>query len=62
MLPRGTHRYDRFIRPSELARALRGAGLVVRDIAGLRYDPILRRAALAGGTGINYIVHAEKPA
>jgi len=62
MLPRGTHRYDRFIRPSELARALRRAGLVVRDIAGLRYDPILRRAALTSGTSINYIVHAEKPA
>jgi 2-polyprenyl-6-hydroxyphenyl methylase/3-demethylubiquinone-9 3-methyltransferase len=62
MLPRGTHQYERFIKPSELARSLRGAGLVVHAIAGLRYNPILRRAGLGARTDVNYIVHAEKPA
>jgi 2-polyprenyl-6-hydroxyphenyl methylase/3-demethylubiquinone-9 3-methyltransferase len=61
LLPRGTHSYERFIKPSELARALRGAGLEVREIAGLRYDPVLRRASLSTGTAVNYLVHAEKP-
>ncbi len=61
MLPRGTHSYERFIRPSELARALRAQGLVVREVAGMRYDPLLRRASLSKGTSVNYLVHAEKP-
>jgi 2-polyprenyl-6-hydroxyphenyl methylase/3-demethylubiquinone-9 3-methyltransferase len=61
LLPRGTHTWSKFIRPSELARALRAAGLVVRDIRGLRYDPILRRAWLADDTSVNYLLHADKP-
>jgi 2-polyprenyl-6-hydroxyphenyl methylase/3-demethylubiquinone-9 3-methyltransferase len=62
MLPPGTHQYERFIRPSELSRALRDAGLVVRAISGLRYDPFRRRAWLVDDPGVNYLVHAEKPA
>ena len=42
LLPVGTHRYDRFIRPSELSRWLRAAGLVVEDISGLHYNPLSR--------------------
>lgn len=61
LLPRGTHTWSKFIRPSELSRALRDAGLQVRDICGLRYDPILRRAWLSEDTSVNYLVHAEKP-
>lgn len=61
LLPRGTHDWSKFIRPSELARALRDAGLVVREIRGLRYDPIMRRAWLVDDTSVNYLVHAGKP-
>ncbi len=62
LLPRGTHRYDRFIRPSELSRWLRDAGLVLRDIRGLHYNPLTRSVMLGGNVAVNYLVHAEKPA
>ena len=62
LLPRGTHRYDRFIKPSELSAWLRGAGLVVREIVGLHYNPVSRSVMLGGNVQVNYLVHAEKPA
>ena len=62
LLPRGTHDYARFIRPAELARAVRNAGLVVRDISGLSYNPFSRRCTLTRDTGVNYLLHAHKPA
>ncbi|MEE4292827.1 MAG: bifunctional 2-polyprenyl-6-hydroxyphenol methylase/3-demethylubiquinol 3-O-methyltransferase UbiG [Xanthomonadales bacterium] len=62
LLPRGTHRYDRFIRPSELSRWLRAAGLVVKDISGLHYNPLSRSVRLGGNVQVNYLVHAFKPA
>jgi 2-polyprenyl-6-hydroxyphenyl methylase/3-demethylubiquinone-9 3-methyltransferase len=61
LLPRGTHRYDRFIRPSELSAWLREAGMVVRDIVGLHYNPITRTVMLGGNVKVNYLVHATKP-
>mgnify|MGYP000417494418 CR=1 FL=1 len=62
LLPRGTHRYDRFIRPSELAAWLRDAGLVLRDVTGLHYNPLARSVMLGGNVRVNYLAHAEKPA
>ncbi|NRB70323.1 MAG: bifunctional 2-polyprenyl-6-hydroxyphenol methylase/3-demethylubiquinol 3-O-methyltransferase UbiG [Xanthomonadales bacterium] len=61
LVPRGTHRYDRFIRPSELSAWLRAAGLEVCEITGLHYNPISRSAALGGSVGVNYLLHARKP-
>jgi 2-polyprenyl-6-hydroxyphenyl methylase/3-demethylubiquinone-9 3-methyltransferase len=61
LLPRGTHRYDRFIRPSELSAWLRGAGLVVKDIVGLHYNPVTKSVMLGGNVRVNYLVHASKP-
>lgn len=61
LLPRGTHRYDRFIRPSELSAWLRRAGLEVRDIVGLHYNPLTRSVMLGGNVAVNYLVHASKP-
>jgi len=61
LLPRGTHRYDRFIRPSELCRWLRESGLEVNDISGLHYNPITRSVMLGGNVKVNYLVHAVKP-
>lgn len=62
ILPRGTHEYTKFIKPSELAQALRDAGLDVLDISGLHYNPLTRSCRLDNDTSTNYIVHARKPA
>jgi 2-polyprenyl-6-hydroxyphenyl methylase / 3-demethylubiquinone-9 3-methyltransferase len=62
LLPRGTHQYARFIRPAELGRWLRAAGLELEDVSGLRYDPLLRRASLSRDVSVNYLACARKPA
>ncbi|HVF35483.1 MAG TPA: bifunctional 2-polyprenyl-6-hydroxyphenol methylase/3-demethylubiquinol 3-O-methyltransferase UbiG [Candidatus Saccharimonadia bacterium] len=62
LLPRGTHDYSRFIRPSELSRMLRGAGMSVDDVRGIAYSPLTRRAALTGDCSMNYLVCATLPA
>jgi 2-polyprenyl-6-hydroxyphenyl methylase/3-demethylubiquinone-9 3-methyltransferase len=61
LLPRGTHRYDRFIKPSELSGWMRNAGLEVREIAGLHYNPITSSVMLGGHVKVNYLLHAVKP-
>jgi 2-polyprenyl-6-hydroxyphenyl methylase/3-demethylubiquinone-9 3-methyltransferase len=61
LLPRGTHRYAEFIKPSELARMLRRAGLELEDVHGLAYDPINRRAWLSDDPSVNYVAVARKP-
>lgn len=61
LLPRGTHRYDRFIRPSELCRWLRESSLEANDIVGLHYNPLTRSVMLGGNVKVNYLVHAVKP-
>lgn len=60
LLPRGTHEYAKFIRPSELDRWCRDAGLDVTDLRGLAYDPLRRRAWLAPDVGVNYLLAARK--
>jgi 2-polyprenyl-6-hydroxyphenyl methylase/3-demethylubiquinone-9 3-methyltransferase len=62
LLPKGTHDYARFIKPAELARWCRAAGLEVRDIAGMTYNPVTRVASLGRDADVNYLVHAFKPA
>ncbi|HCS27695.1 MAG TPA: bifunctional 3-demethylubiquinol 3-O-methyltransferase/2-polyprenyl-6-hydroxyphenol methylase [Spongiibacteraceae bacterium] len=62
LLPRGTHEYAKFIRPSELATYIRDAGLLIQDISGMTYNPITRHYAMGRDTDVNYIVHAKKPA
>lgn len=61
LLPRGTHRYDRFIRPSELGSWVRGAGLQLRDVTGLHYNPLTRSVMLGGNVQVNYLAYASKP-
>lgn len=61
LLPKGTHDYTRFIRPSELARWCRDAGLEVREMAGMSYNPLTRRYSLGTDTSVNYLVHAVRP-
>jgi len=61
LLPKGTHDYAKFIKPSELAAAVRRAGLVVREITGMRYNPFNRKCTLGPDTDVNYLLHASKP-
>jgi 2-polyprenyl-6-hydroxyphenyl methylase / 3-demethylubiquinone-9 3-methyltransferase len=60
LLPRGTHEYARFLKPSELARMCRQAGLEVEHLTGMIYNPLTRTYALDGNTDVNYILHAAK--
>lgn len=63
LLPRCTHDYAKFIKPSELAQWLRAAGLTLQDMTGMTYNPLTRRYRLdAGDVAVNYLVHARKPA
>ena len=62
LLPKGTHQYEKLIRPAELARHCRAAGLQVADIVGLRYNPFTGRCALVSDLSVNYMLHAKKPA
>lgn len=61
LLPRGTHQYRDFIKPSELARWLREAGLVLEDVSGLMYEPWRNTARLVSRTDVNYLACARKP-
>jgi 2-polyprenyl-6-hydroxyphenyl methylase / 3-demethylubiquinone-9 3-methyltransferase len=59
LLPRGTHEYAKLIRPSELSRWCRRAGLTVESMIGMTYNPISRAYALGAGTDVNYILRAR---
>lgn len=61
LLPRGTHEYAKFIRPSELAAWSRAAGLEVADIRGMRYNPLNSTCRLTGDVSVNYLMHCRKP-
>jgi 2-polyprenyl-6-hydroxyphenyl methylase / 3-demethylubiquinone-9 3-methyltransferase len=62
LLPRGTHEYLKFIRPSELARWGRAAGLELIDLTGITYNPLTRSFRLSPNTDINYLAHFKRPA
>ena len=62
LLPRGTHRYRDFIRPSELAAWLRAAGLQLDDVSGLMYEPWRNAARVIARTDVNYLACATRPA
>ena len=62
LLPKGTHEYARFIKPSELARWSRDAGLELQGTRGLEYNPITRRYWLSADTSVNYLMACRRPA
>jgi 2-polyprenyl-6-hydroxyphenyl methylase/3-demethylubiquinone-9 3-methyltransferase len=62
LLPRGTHEYARFIRPSELARWCRDAGLSLQASRGLEYNPFTKRYWLSADTSVNYLFACRRPA
>lgn len=62
LLPKGTHEYAKFIRPSELSRFARDAGLEVDHFKGMEYNPLTRRYWLSSNTDVNYLVACSRPA
>ncbi len=60
LLPRGTHDYAKFIRPSELAAMCRNAALDVDRITGMTYNPLTKIYSLGSDTDVNYILHAQR--
>lgn len=61
LLPRGTHEYAKFIRPSELDAWARTAGLELRGSTGLHYNPVARAYRLGSGLDVNYFLHYRRP-
>ena len=61
LLPRGTHDYARFIKPSELSAMCRAAGLQVAGVTGMTYNPFTMVYSLGDDSDVNYILHAVKP-
>ena len=59
-LPRGTHQWSRFVRPSEAARELRAGGLTVADLTGVAYDPLRDRFRLTPDAAVNYMLAAHR--
>lgn len=60
LLPRGTHDYMKFIRPSELERWARAAGLQMRELTGMHYNPVTRHYTLGPGVDVNYLALTER--
>lgn len=62
MLPRGTHEYEKLIKPSELARWIREAGLQMQEMMGMTYNPLTKRYRLTPrDVSVNYLIRATKP-
>jgi 2-polyprenyl-6-hydroxyphenyl methylase / 3-demethylubiquinone-9 3-methyltransferase len=61
LLPKGTHDYEKFIKPSELSGFCRKAGLCVGEIIGLHYNPLTQAYRLGPGVGVNYLMQTQKP-
>ncbi len=62
LLPKGTHEYAKFIRPSELARWVRESGLQLQASRGMEYNPLTRRYWMSDDTSVNYLLACRKPA
>src|SRR5271170_575303 len=60
LIPAGTHEYERLIRPAELARFARAAGLTLRELAGVDFNPFTGRAALSEDVSVNYLEHLQR--
>lgn len=60
LLPKGTHDYARFLRPAELARHCREAGLAVAEIVGMSYNPLTRTYSLGRDTSVNYLIRTRR--
>lgn len=62
LLPKGTHEYEKFIRPSELESWARNAGLDLAASIGMHYNPFTKEYTLGGSLDVNYLMHFRRPA
>ncbi len=62
LLPRGTHDYAKFLKPSELARHCRAAGLTLKTVIGMSYNPLTKVYALNNDASVNYLMHCVRDA
>lgn len=62
LLPKGTHEYDKLIKPSELSDYARSANLELKRMIGLHYNPLTKQYSLAPGVDVNYMIHCKKAA
>ncbi len=62
LLPKGTHEYSKFIKPSELEGWIRNAGLSLRELTGMSYNPLTQRYSLGYDVDVNYLVHCQREA
>jgi len=62
LLPKGTHEYAKFLRPAELARFAREAGLQVEEILGMSYNPLTKSYSLGRDTSVNYLMRTRRAA
>ena len=62
LLPKGTHQHKKFLRPSELSRWARQAGLIAQDIIGMTYNPLTQKYTLGRDVSVNYLMHLTKEA
>ena len=62
LLPRGTHDYAKFLKPSELARFCRAAGLTLKTVIGMSYNPLTKVYSLNNDTSVNYLMHCVRDA
>jgi len=60
LLPRGTHDFDRFLKPSELAQFCRNAGLSMTDLAGMSYNPLTQVYSLGNDTSVDYMIACRR--
>jgi len=61
LLPKGTHEYVKFIRPSEMNRWCRAAGLEIHEFTGMHYNPVLQQFSLGRGVDVNYLAYCRRP-
>jgi 2-polyprenyl-6-hydroxyphenyl methylase/3-demethylubiquinone-9 3-methyltransferase len=59
-LPRGTHRWDRFVKPAEVERLLERGGLRIADRTGVRVNPMTRAFSLVGDLSVNFMIYATR--
>jgi len=61
ILPKGTHEFSKFIKPSELASCMRTAGINLSETKGMFYNPLTHKANLNNDLGVNYLMYGKKP-
>ena len=61
LLPKGTHDYKKLIKPSELSAWSRAAGLTVKNVKGMTYNPLTKKYKLGNNVDVNYMIHTENP-